>query len=115
MLVEEVLCNFILLRYFDGHAASGISHATVVISISVFVCGLVIAMSLVLIVSVHCCAVRKVHSNQHSGKHKHIKCILKLCTVVRILKEKEVVYTTCLLYTSPSPRDATLSRMPSSA
>ena len=26
-----------------------------------------------------------------------------------------VHYTTCLLYTSPSPRDATLSRMPSSA
>ena len=25
------------------------------------------------------------------------------------------VVTTCLLYTSPSPRDATLSRMPSSA
>ena len=25
------------------------------------------------------------------------------------------VYTVCLLYTSPSPRDATLSRMPSSA
>ena len=35
-------------------------------------------------------------------------------------KAKEVIgwtpqYTTCLLYTSPSPRDATLSRMPSSA
>ena len=27
----------------------------------------------------------------------------------------EIVWTTCLLYTSPSPRDATLSRMPSSA
>ena len=27
----------------------------------------------------------------------------------------EVTYKTCLLYTSPSPRDATLSRMPSSA
>ena len=26
-----------------------------------------------------------------------------------------VLYTSCLLYTSPSPRDATLSRMPSSA
>ena len=26
-----------------------------------------------------------------------------------------VVVSTCLLYTSPSPRDATLSRMPSSA
>ena len=25
------------------------------------------------------------------------------------------LYTLCLLYTSPSPRDATLSRMPSSA
>ena len=25
------------------------------------------------------------------------------------------IFTTCLLYTSPSPRDATLSRMPSSA
>ena len=28
---------------------------------------------------------------------------------------KLYVNTTCLLYTSPSPRDATLSRMPSSA
>ena len=27
----------------------------------------------------------------------------------------EPTYVTCLLYTSPSPRDATLSRMPSSA
>ena len=30
-------------------------------------------------------------------------------------KIKNVDYKTCLLYTSPSPRDATLSRMPSSA
>ena len=29
--------------------------------------------------------------------------------------EEYGVATTCLLYTSPSPRDATLSRMPSSA
>ena len=28
---------------------------------------------------------------------------------------KDYEYTSCLLYTSPSPRDATLSRMPSSA
>ena len=27
----------------------------------------------------------------------------------------EIVYWTCLLYTSPSPRDGLLSRMPSSA
>ena len=34
-----------------------------------------------------------------------------------ILQPRETIQedTTCLLYTSPSPRDATLSRMPSSA
>ena len=32
-----------------------------------------------------------------------------------LLRGEEVVSMTCLLYTSPSPRDATLSRMPSSA
>ena len=31
------------------------------------------------------------------------------------LEELPEVFQTCLLYTSPSPRDATLSRMPSSA
>ena len=35
----------------------------------------------------------------------------------RTMTEKMVIkkYDPCLLYTSPSPRDATLSRMPSSA
>ena len=33
----------------------------------------------------------------------------------KMLKKKASQVTTCLLYTSPSPRDATLSRMPSSA
>ena len=32
-----------------------------------------------------------------------------------IVARSETLRTTCLLYTSPSPRDATLSRMPSSA
>ena len=31
-----------------------------------------------------------------------------------VIRKKNEVYV-CLLYTSPSPRDATLSRMPSSA
>ena len=31
------------------------------------------------------------------------------------LKEQASAINACLLYTSPSPRDATLSRMPSSA
>ena len=33
----------------------------------------------------------------------------------KLLLEKAEEADTCLLYTSPSPRDATLSRMPSSA
>ena len=32
-----------------------------------------------------------------------------------IVKDAEEALASCLLYTSPSPRDATLSRMPSSA
>ena len=35
--------------------------------------------------------------------------------LVAVLKHHQGVYTTCLLYTSPSPRDRTRSRMPSSA
>ena len=38
-----------------------------------------------------------------------------LINEVRVPKEGVAMYTYCLLYTSPSPRDATLSRMPSSA
>ena len=34
---------------------------------------------------------------------------------VQCINECELVCVCCLLYTSPSPRDATLSRMPSSA
>ena len=35
--------------------------------------------------------------------------------IVRITVNTEAAARACLLYTSPSPRDATLSRMPSSA
>ena len=34
---------------------------------------------------------------------------------MKLINKLEVKYSSCLLYTSPSPRDATLSRMPSSA
>ena len=36
-------------------------------------------------------------------------------SVIEITRAGEFQGTNCLLYTSPSPRDATLSRMPSSA
>ena len=46
---------------------------------------------------------------------------LKAASVARIIIERPhktcriTIYTACLLYTSPSPRDGLLSRMPSSA
>ena len=43
--------------------------------------------------------------------------LLDEISMIHILQEHrpQEVYNLCLLYTSPSPRDATLSRMPSSA
>ena len=46
----------------------------------------------------------------------HIEDISLKTTGILISREFEPLYLRpCLLYTSPSPRDATLSRMPSSA
>ena len=41
--------------------------------------------------------------------------ITLILSILLVLGMLYVLYTICLLYTSPSPRDATLSRMPSSA
>ena len=60
----------------------------------------------------------------HDGSHSYISdtytgSLLLLADTVEIKKyganERMATFTVCLLYTSPSPRDATLSRMPSSA
>ena len=47
----------------------------------------------------------------------HINNIPMIVHVLNRAKESQVgqVYVACLLYTSPSPRDGLLSRMPSSA
>ena len=39
----------------------------------------------------------------------------RLIKLSEVSKSKKTINTTCLLYTSPSPRDRLLSRMPSSA
>ena len=46
------------------------------------------------------------------GHHDHMTFRAK-----EVIEESDTIvgYTTCLLYTSPSPRDGLLSRMPSSA
>ena len=49
---------------------------------------------------------------QHPAAHGVLRLILELDGEV---VEKADPHIGCLLYTSPSPRDATLSRMPSSA
>ena len=53
------------------------------------------------------------YSSGTTGKPKGIKLPLKNIPIEQSEDLMQVV--TCLLYTSPSPRDATLSRMPSSA
>ena len=52
------------------------------------------------------------------GKHNIITSYYEQNQAAALAVEKQVIdliYSNCLLYTSPSPRDATLSRMPSSA
>ena len=49
------------------------------------------------------------HSNNEVGTVQPIKEIAAIC------RERDIRTHTCLLYTSPSPRDRTRSRMPSSA
>ena len=50
-----------------------------------------------------------------TAEHKCPKDFINVIEDARIEKLMKRKYPGCLLYTSPSPRDATLSRMPSSA
>ena len=47
------------------------------------------------------------------SEHPHAEYVLKRAGKIASKNNKQLYV--CLLYTSPSPRDATLSRMPSSA
>ena len=47
--------------------------------------------------------------------NKHVVDNLKKIGAIFVEEIDEIEDKSCLLYTSPSPRDATLSRMPSSA
>ena len=56
--------------------------------------------------------------NMETAKKCAIHYNIEAVTVEELLKDKEIeiiLNLTCLLYTSPSPRDRSLSRMPSSA
>ena len=49
------------------------------------------------------------------GEAKQLKASQKQILTIRVWNESNLVGITCLLYTSPSPRDSDSSRMPSSA
>ena len=49
------------------------------------------------------------------GKDADLSLAAKRIMFVKTLNAGQICLSPCLLYTSPSPRDATLSRMPSSA
>ena len=60
---------------------------------------------------------RNIRGEMNIGPGKPLNLFLKNVSAEdqRRLTENEALLKNCLLYTSPSPRDATLSRMPSSA
>ena len=53
--------------------------------------------------------------NDRIELHKRVKQRFTKMLEIGLVKEVESFYSRCLLYTSPSPRDGLLSRMPSSA
>ena len=58
----------------------------------------------------------KMHKKDNHSRRGLLKMVAQRRKLLDFLKNKEEQrYKDCLLYTSPSPRDATLSRMPSSA
>ena len=48
-------------------------------------------------------------------RHSYVPANFGLGTIIPLVKDKSAPLSDCLLYTSPSPRDRTRSRMPSSA
>ena len=61
---------------------------------------------------------RKVGENHHKRMETHVKNLIALLGHIKVTELGKVDFDglrPCLLYTSPSPRDGLLSRMPSSA
>ena len=107
MLVSEAL--FLLLSDKSAHFEVGVSHQRVALN-GALLCDLV-ATGLV---------------DVHAGKSPSVSLVDGAVArseghpalahgVARVEKKGQPSVYSCLLYTSPSPRDATLSRMPSSA
>ena len=62
------------------------------------------------------CEVWRAEHHEHELAWQRVQSLqAELSSNLRAVPGAQVAFNTCLLYTSPSPRDATLSRMPSSA
>ena len=80
---------------------------------SAFVRIFLIVLGALVLFTLFCMVVARLLSGGASGVENDP--ILKADVANRIAPVGSVRTSACLLYTSPSPRDATLSRMPSSA
>ena len=78
----------------------------------------IISIVIFLLISTHTAvAVEKMKFKYNFHENLPKKWITEFENIMNIVQEEFPIdeNTNCLLYTSPSPRDATLSRMPSSA
>ena len=76
-----------------------------------------ISRNIVINANYRCHFLDEILSQFHQAKHLQEEPALKVYhkTLQMLQGKGEEQFYFCLLYTSPSPRDATLSRMPSSA
>ena len=58
---------------------------------------------------------RKTSKTRRDKRRTHYKAKAKKFVICPTTGESHLPHRACLLYTSPSPRDKTVSRMPSSA
>ena len=85
------------------------------IIISIFTLGLLEGWKIIFVSLVYLIGVQAITIIIHLPLNRRIQNIDINSTNLQSLNEERKNFETCLLYTSPSPRDATLSRMPSSA
>jgi len=101
LLTAATVFFFIIQQYSSNHHSQLTTHqyATAYLALACFVC-----LGAIRLISFH-----QPKANDISNL---VADVPKLATIRGLIATEPYV---CLLYTSPSPRDATLSRMPSSA
>ena len=115
ILVNEILCGFFVVKHNPGHLY--LDHLYVDPDyqnrgIGGVVLEHVVRLSEQLKLPVRLGALKQSRANEFYRKHGFVRTHED---AYDIYYERSAVIEVCLLYTSPSPRDGLLSRMPSSA